>query len=410
MIHVEDLRRIIIEDINSIPKKTESESVALLNAIGSVLSEDIVSDINIPTSSVSAMDGYALHSSEQNFQEKSEFVCIGESIAGKPFSGVLGSGECVRIMTGAVIPENTDCVVMQENVQREETENKITIKLMKTQPLGNNIRREGEEVSKGLAVLKAGHCISVTDIPLLASVGCGSVNVYKPLKIAVFSTGDELREAGEVLQKGQIYDSNRPTVKALLQSFPVIINDYGIIKDNPDEISRILEKAASENDIVVTSGGVSVGDYDFLKDCVSKLGNIVQYKVALKPGKPFVFGHLGKARYFGLPGNPLSTTISATLFLLPAIYQYFGVTLPKLSVKAKLGNEIKRRSGRTELQRGFVEKDANNDWVVYTQFSQDSHRIYQLSQANAFVYLPAEKAEFEKEEYVEIFPLNGKFL
>ncbi len=410
MIHVEELHRIISDDIAKMQKQLEVETVEILESVGRILSEDIVSDINIPSSSVSAMDGYALHSEDKNFPEGSVFVCVGEAIAGKPFDGKLASGECVRIMTGAVVPADADTVVMQENVQREEKDNSIRIKLMKEQPLGNNIRVKGEEVSKGLAVLKKGHFISVTDIPLLASVGYSKVNVFCQLKVGVFSTGDELREQGEVLQKGQIYDSNRPTIKALLRELPVIVNDYGIIRDNPDLITETLNKAASENHFVVTSGGVSVGDYDFLKDAVTKLGNIVQYKVALKPGKPFVFGHLGKARYFGLPGNPLSTTLSAKLFLIPAIYQYFGVEFPRLTIKAKLANIIKRRSGRTELQRAFLEKDAQGDWVVHTTFAQDSHRIYQLSKANGLVYLPAEKAQCEENEWVDVIPLTGKFL
>lgn len=406
MIHVHELQQIITDDINARSQNASPERVDILSAVGRILAADIASPLNIPPASVSAMDGYGFFVEGEVLPAGTPFTCVGESIAGKPFDGTLGQGECIRIMTGAVVTDDINTVIMQEHIERNDN----TITTTHAVKADSNIRLRGEEVEQDDIVFSAGQLIGESDIPLLASLGYQQVSVYPLLRVGVFSTGDELCELGTALGDGQIYDSNRPTIKALLQSHPVHINDYGIVKDDLPNIKKALQTAAEENDFVVTSGGVSVGDYDFLKDAVEALGDIVQYKVALKPGKPFVYGRLGKARYFGLPGNPLSTALSARLFLVPALYQCFTDAPPVLQFQGKLENAIRRKAGRAELQRGVAEKNAQGEWLVHTATSQDSHRVYQLSRANVLVFLAAEQSELAAGEYVNLLPINGRFL
>ncbi len=406
MIHFHDLQNIIRTDVEQLKTK-QPETVNLLDAVGRIVAEDIHAFLDIPTNSVSAMDGYGLWLEGDMIDAGECFECIGESIAGKPFDASLTSGQCIRIMTGAVVPDSVNTVVMQEHTEREADAIRLTHSVKRSQ----NIRYCGEEVTKNDRVLCTGHLITASDIPLLASLGEHLITVYSHLRVGVFSVGDELCELGTPLDWGEIYDSNRPTIKALLQPHPVIINDYGIVKDDLTTITKTLEQAAKENDIVVTSGGVSVGDYDFLKDAVSAIGDIVQYKVALKPGKPFVYGKIGDTRYFGLPGNPLSTALSARLFLLPAIYHYVGACPNTLQFNGTLTNAIKRKAGRAELLRGFADYDAQTgQWQVSTNTSQDSHRVYQFSQANVLVFLAAEQTELAIGDSVTLLPIDGKFL
>ncbi len=406
MIHVQDLQNIIRTDIKQLKTK-QPETVNLLASVGRVLATDITSSLDIPIASVSAMDGYGLWVGGEALDAGERLECVGEAIAGKAFNGQLASGQCIRIMTGAIVPDSVNTVIMQEHIERSND----TITLTKAVKLGANIRQRGEEVTAGKTLLHQGHLLCASDVPLLASIGLSEISVYPRLRVGVFSTGDELCEVGTPLTEGQIYDSNRPTIKELLQSHPVIINDYGIVKDDLATITQTLEKVASENDIVVTSGGVSVGDYDFLKDAVNAIGDIVQYKVAIKPGKPFVYGKIGEARHFGLPGNPLSTALSARLFLLPAIYHYVGACPSTLHFKGRLTNAIKREAGRAELMRGFANYDEQTkQWQVSTNTLQDSHRVYQFSQANVLVFLAAEQAELAAGETVNLLPINGKFL
>lgn len=411
MISIGELQQVIAKDVASFQTSTLLEESSLLqDSIGRILSEDIKASMDIPSQSVSAMDGYGIYIDDEVLANTASFSCVGEAIAGKPFNGHIGAQQCVRIMTGAVIPDGVNTVVMQENTSHTLGGDNSSVTLTQEAKRGSNIRQQGEEVSKHATVLKSGHLICANDIPLLASLGYASVKVYATLNIGVFSTGDELCEVGSPLNVGQIYDSNRPTIKALLKDLPVCINDYGIIKDDLDSIKAALLNASQENHIVVTSGGVSVGDYDFLKTAVSELGDIVQYKVALKPGKPFVYGLVNQARYFGLPGNPLSSMIGATLFLVPAIYQHFNITPERLMLKAELITPIKHKQGRAGLQRGIAKQTQSGLWQVGIDSSQDSHRVHQLSRANVLIYLGENETEPKVGDQVNLLPLHGRFL
>ncbi len=410
MITPEQLKEIIVNDVKGLQSlQNHREKLPLIDSLGRILSVDICSSINVPFDNVSAMDGYAMTLESDEMPAQSHFECVGVSIAGKPFYGEIKQGQCIRIMTGAVVPDCVNTVIMQEHTEKNDN----GIVLTKSVKKGSNIRHKGEEVKTGDVVLERGYKICETDIPLLASLGICEVEVYKKIRVGVFSTGDELRTCGETLSSGQIYDSNRITIKAMLASCPVEINDYGIIVDDFEKILQTLEKASSENDFIVTSGGVSVGDYDFLKDAVSKLGEIIQYKVALKPGKPFVYGKINNARYFGLPGNPLSTAFSVKLFLIPAIYQVFSEQIDqnkRLEFTGILQNAITRKAGRAELLRGIATLADDKKWYVTTAQKQDSHRVKQLSSANVLVFLTACQDKLQAGDEVTLLPLNGKFL
>lgn len=409
MITIEQLKNVIADDIHQLSAEllnSYAERIALDEAVGRILSQDIVSPINIPSESVSAMDGYGLHLTTEELCTDAPLDCIGESIAGKAFIGEVKAGQCIRIMTGALVPPSVNAVVMQEDTSYIDGEKPKKINLLKPARKGSNIRHKGEEIKQNTVVMPTGTLIDATDIPLLASVGCYLLDVYLKLSVGIFSTGDELCDTAKRVTAGKIYDANRPALKAILERLPVVVHDYGIIRDDLATIKKALTEAAEENDIVVTSGGVSVGDYDFLKTAVDEVGDIIQYKVALKPGKPFVYGRIGRARYFGLPGNPLSSVLSAKLFLVPAIYQYFGINTMPVCFGATLQTPIQRNAGRAELQRGIAEQSTLGKWSVSVSSPQDSHRVYQLSQANALIYLPDDCTNLNVGDRVIIMPLN----
>ena len=375
---------------------TRTEKVPLDAAVGRVLAEAIVSPIAMPGADVSAMDGYAFAADAGE-----KLRVVGQSIAGKPFTGTLTKGECVRIMTGAVVPQGADTVEMQENVQRDGEH--ITF----TQPPrpGSHIRRCGEEVRIGEAVLAPGALLTAAHLLLLASLGIAKVQVYARLRVALLSTGDELTPPGDALQgSGQIYDSNRFLLKGALASLPVEIVDMGIIRDDPAAITAALQQAAA-CDVIITSGGVSVGDYDFLKDAVSALGTIHSYKVKMKPGKPFVFGHIGNAVYFGLPGNPVSGFVGFSQIVRPALWQLAGAHPAPLALffPATLTTAIRKQPGRRDFQRGILVPGADG-WEVAPQGVQDSHRVYGLARANCLIDLPEERGDCAAGEMVRVWP------
>ncbi|MBE9579904.1 MULTISPECIES: gephyrin-like molybdotransferase Glp [Moraxella] len=403
MISVEDLQH-AINATASTHAKAHKDTLALplLSAIGHVLAQDITAGFDIPRQHLSAMDGFALGAGS-DLASGSPFVVIGESCAGKPYQGMVDVGQAVRIFTGAVVPDGCDNVVMQENTDWDDIKHSIdksttyTITLAKDSYAGNNIRHQGEEVATGECVLSVGKRLNPADISLLANLGVADVVVYRPLVVGILATGDELVTVGESLPNlANIYNSNTPTLKALLKDLPIIIKDYGIIPDDLAKTCHAIEQAVHECDVVVSSAGVSVGDYDFLTHAIDKLGKITHYKVAMKPGKPFVFGELydnadspKTVLYFGLPGNPLSCVVGCLQFIIPALWRLSGVRdddLPKrLTLKATLSHDIKKRAGRKEFMRGIYHQDELGGFVVQAVGVQDSHRIKQLSLANCLI-------------------------
>ena len=391
----------------------------LLDSRNHILAEDIASPFAIPRQNVSAMDGYAI-AKDSVLSADSTIDIVGESQAGSPYDGQISAGQGVRIFTGAVVPNSCDTVIMQENTNFAAIRDSIDkskpypIILSQDAKRDDNIRKQGEEIETGEAVLRKGKRLNPTDISLLANLGLDKVDVYQPLTVGVLATGDELVAIGQELTSlAQIYNSNTPTLKTLLSHLPVTIRDYGIIPDNLDKTVAAISQAMQECDVLISTAGVSVGDYDFLTTVIEQLGQINHYKVAMKPGKPFVFGELTKdlakpVLYFGLPGNPLSTIVGSLKFVIPALWQMAGAAPQErpiqLSLTATLKNDIKKSVGRTDFQRGSLLQKDNGEFEVESFTKQQSHRIKQLSHANCFIVLAQDSGNVAAGETVTVQP------
>ena len=300
----------------------DSERVNLRAALGRVLRHAISAPVAVPAHTNSAMDGYAINASDIPTQGLNQLRVIGVALAGKPFNGTLGAREAVRIMTGAVVPEGADTIVLQE--QASETAGEVTIDARHRR--GQHVRLAGEDLAVGSTVLAAGRRLSPADLGLIASLGIGEVTVIRRVRVAFFSTGDELRSLGEPLGRGDIYDSNRYTLFGMLAELGVDAVDLGVVGDNPAALSAAFSSAAEMADVVITSGGVSVGEADYTKAVLGELGEVRFWKVAMKPGRPLAFGRLGRASFFGLPGNPVSVMVTFYLFVQPALEKLMGTT------------------------------------------------------------------------------------
>lgn len=383
-----------------------SERVFLRAALDRVLSSDVTAPFDVPPHRNSAMDGYALKATDLPAGGEARLAVIGESFAGRPFAGELAAGQAVRIMTGAVVPAGADTVVMQENVQREGDH----ILVAPGQRAGDNVRHPGEDMKTGEVVLQAGRRLNAADIGLLASFGIAEIDVYRRPVVAFFSTGDELRGIGSTLGEGDIYDSNRYTLHALLERLPVAIRDMGVIPDDPAAVRAAFIEASAHADVVITSGGVSVGDADYVKQTLDALGKVDFWKIAMKPGRPLAFGRLGEAVFFGLPGNPVSVMATFILFARPALIKRAGATpVPPLTLKARTRTRLKKRPGRKDYQRGILGQADDGTLAVDTTGLQGSHVLSSMSRANCFIALPRDAGDIEAGEWVEVIPFGGLF-
>lgn len=397
---------------------SDVETVVLGEALDRVLAEHIYSGINVPGHDNSAMDGYALR--HQDINTETPLAIIGHSLAGHPYKGAVKQGECVRIMTGAIIPEGADTIVMQENVSGSGD----NILINQAANLGENIRRAGEDISINSLVFEQRKRINPVDIGLLASLGITELKVFKRIKVAVLSTGDELKPLTQKLQVGDIYDSNRPTLIALLSRLAVDVIDLGCIADDPEKIAAAFESAIAQADVVISSGGVSVGDADYTKDVLKKLGKINFWKVAMKPGKPFAFGLLHKKTsgeghkknaldtkgwFFGLPGNPVSSVVTYHQLVVPALRYLAGEVFedaPVLSIATQ--SPLKKQPGRADYQRGKL-ITAHGETQVTTTGNQSSGVLSSVAQANCYIVLEQERGAVAEGEKVNVV-LFDKFL
>jgi len=391
----------ILHNITSI---TEIETVAIRESLHRVLAEDIHSKINVPSHTNSAMDGYAIRSQDIPDKDYKNLNLIGTSWAGRPFDGVVNENECVRIMTGAVMPRNTDTVVMQEHVNVDGENITIDHK----QKAQQNVRQAGEDIAEGDVVFNPGKFIHPADIGLIASLGIGEVKVFRKPRVAFFSTGDELVSIGTELKEGQIYDSNRYTLWSMLTRLGVEIDDLGVIKDTPEAVEDAFIRASESADIVITSGGVSVGDADFVKTTLEKLGEVNFWKVAMKPGRPLAFGKINNAYFFGLPGNPVSVMVTFYIFVQAAIEKLMGHTpKPRMQLQAISNSDLRKRPGRVEYQRGTYSLNDNGQYEVTKTGQQGSGILRSMSDANCFIYLPMEGEGVSKGQTVEIWPFDS---
>ena len=380
------------------------EKIAIREALKRILAEDIRSHINVPTGTNSAMDGYAVNSRDIPSSGNAELHVSGTAWAGKPYDGKLTAESCVRIMTGAIMPEGTDTVIIQEDVQVTGSGIMIDGATRK----GDNVRQAGEDIAAGDLILTRGRRLNPADIGLIASLGIAEVCVVRRLRVAFFSTGDELRSIGETLSDGAIYDSNRYTLYGMLERMGADIIDMGVIKDDRDALEEAFSIAAANADVLITSGGVSVGEADYIKEILAKLGKVDFWKVAIKPGRPLAFGQVGNALFFGLPGNPVSVMVTFYEFVQPALRKMIGEDdAGILSLRARCDSRLKKRSGRVEYQRGILQKDQDGNLVVVKTGAQGSGILRSMSQANCFIILPLDSDGVEPGTLVDIQPFSG---
>ncbi|MEZ5672393.1 MAG: molybdopterin molybdotransferase MoeA [Thiotrichaceae bacterium] len=375
--------------------------------MGRVLAQEIVAKIEVPAYASSAMDGYAMHYRDLKSKAEITLRMIGTSLAGHPFTGQVQPGECVRIMTGAVMPEGTDTVIMQEHV--EATTDSIKFNAAEQRPL-QNVRYAGDAVRIGQVVFTQGRVIVPPDLGQLASLGISEVPVKRRLRVAFFSSGDELCPIGETLQPGQIYDSNRYSLYGMLARLEVNIIDMGVIPDVPEQLQQALLEAADNADVLITSGGVSVGDADFIKDSLQEVGSINFWRIAMKPGHPVAFGSVKNMIFFGLPGNPVSLMVTFYQIVQPALRQMQGqLDDPTRSqlMKVRCTSPLQKKKGRAEFQRGILSQNAHGEWVVRSVGVQDSHILRSMTEANCFIWLNAAQTVVEQGEWVDVQPFAG---
>lgn len=405
---VDRARRFILEQLEPI---AASERVALRSALGRVLAEDVIAPCNVPAHDNSAMDGYAVHHADLSPDAPSRLKVRGVALAGKSFAGSIGPGECVRIMTGAVPPAGTDTVVIQEVVATEGELGEIVV-VPPGQRLGQHIRLAGEDLAAGKPALAAGRLVRPAELGLIASLGFAEISVKRRLRVAFFSTGDELCSIGSPLREGEVYDSNRYTLFGMLTRMGCDVLDLGVVGDDPAALEAAFRRAAESADVVLTSGGVSVGDADFVKQLMQQLGEVLFWKIAMKPGRPMAFGRIREgsraAWLFGLPGNPVAVMTTFYQFVRDALYTLMGADpVPRVPLlPAVCTAPIRKAPGRTEFQRGILAAE-DGRWVVRPTGAQGSGILRSMSDANCFIVLGPEQSGVAAGETVSVQLFDG---
>ncbi len=398
----------------------DTEILPINKSLGRVIATNILSPSNVPNYDNSAMDGYAFNSNDVIATSEVRLKVIGTAFAGKAFNGEIKPGECVRIMTGAAMPRDADTVVVQEKIildkmlqeevsQADISNNETYIHFSDVPKPRMNVRYAGEDLKIGQTVLTAGHLMRPADLGLIASLGIANLEAYRKLKVAFFSTGDELVSIGKTLEIGQVYDSNRYTLFGMLTRLGIDIIDLGAVADDPVALEKTLLSAAEQADVVITSGGVSVGEADYMKQLLEKHGQVMFWKIAMKPGRPLAYGKIGQAHYFGLPGNPVAVMVTFYQFVREALLRLMGQTNPPTlpMFKVECTQPIKKLTGRTEFQRGIMFSDVDGVWRVRPTGAQGSALLSSMSLANCLIVLDESIGNLEVGEFVPVQVLDG---
>src|SRR5215831_9765114 len=386
---------------------TAVERVHVRSALDRVLAQDLVSPIAVPGHDNSAMDGYAVRFADLDPSGETTLKRVGDSFAGKPWTGAIGAGDCVRIFTGGVMPQGADTVVMQERTSEEAA--RVKIAQGAVAKAGQNRRFAGEDLKAGQVVFRAGQRIHPAEQGMIASLGIGEIGVYRCLRVAFFSTGDELKSIGTPLGPGEIYDSNRYTLHGMLTRLGCEVVDMGVVEDVPEKLEHAFATAARSADVVITSGGVSVGEADYVKQLLDKLGEVVFWKIAMRPGRPLAYGKIGGSHFFGLPGNPVSVMVTFYQFVRDALLRLSGRDpIPPVPVfKVPCVSSLKKAPGRTEFQRGVLECDEHGTWSVRVTGEQGSGILRSMSEANCFIILPSDQGNVTPGTIVDVQVLEG---
>ncbi len=407
-LHVDRARELILD---LLPPVSGHERIFVRQALDRVLSEDVISPIDVPAHDNSAMDGWALRFDDLSANGETRLKNVGTAFAGRAFERRIGAGEAVRIMTGAVLPKGVDCVVVQE-VTRVDGDFVI---IPAGQRREQNTRRAGEDLQAGKPAIPAGRKLRPAEIGIIASLGTGEVSVRRRVRVALFSTGDELYSIGEPLGEGAVYDSNRYTLWGMLTRLGCEVIDMGVVKDDPAALEAAFREAAACADAIITSGGVSVGEADFIKQLMAQLGEVAFWKIAMKPGRPMAFGRIqpdGAERpgawLFGLPGNPVAVMVTFYQFVRPALLKLAGVSpvTPFPTFPARCVEAMKKGRGRTEFQRGilFMEDD---EWCVRPTGAQGSGVLRSMADADCFIVLEHDREKVGAGDTVMVQVMNG---
>ena len=401
----QDVLKFLTQLVNTV---AETEEVEIFQSLGRIVAKDVISPIDVPPHDNSAMDGFAFKGQQLSSAENITLKVVGTALAGKAWQGQVKPGECVKIMTGAIMPDGLDTVIPQELCQSVTPESiQFASHILKT---GDNRRLRGEDIAKGKPALKQGARITPAAAGLLASLGLPKVSVYRTLRVAYFSTGDEILSLGEALREGAVYDSNRYTIAGLLKDLGCQMIDMGVVKDDPQLLENAFTKAAEHADAIITSGGVSVGEADFTKAMMKKLGDVVFWKIAMRPGRPMAVGRITQghrsAVLFGLPGNPVAVMVTFLAFVKPALLQMMGSTVsPTPLMRARTQEVLRKKPGRTEYQRGIVTRNADGELEVITTGNQGSGVLSSMVQANALIVLQHTQSTAQVGDWVDVLML-----
>ena len=385
-----------------------SEELPLMQALGRIVAEDIISPINVPAHDNSAMDGFAFDG-KQLGTAPLQLRVVGTALAGKAWQGNVKSGECVKIMTGAVMPEGLDTVIAQELTTLKAADGETFVEVPAgILQAGDNRRKAGEDLQRGLPALMAGSTLTPAALGLVASLGIAKVKVYRQLRVAYFSTGDEVLSLGDALREGAVYDSNRYTVFGLLSRMGCAVIDMGVVRDDPLLLEDAFKQAANKADVIITSGGVSVGEADFTKAMMKKLGDVAFWKIAMRPGRPMAVGRLGNSILFGLPGNPVAVMVTFLAFVKPALLHLMGGT-PSTTpyLRAKSAVALRKKPGRTEYQRGFVRTLPDGTLQVEAAGNQGSGVLRSMVEANGLIVLHHHQSNVAAGDEVDVMMFEG---